>query len=75
MNKKIFIAQQGSKTTIKIFDASNGQLYRIITVGGDIVSTPVITDNTVSVTIQAGKKKMIKIFNLPGGGLKSVIPL
>jgi hypothetical protein len=75
MNKKSFIAQQGSSTTIKIFDASNGQLYRIISVGGNIISTPVISDSVVTVTVEIGKSKMIKIFNLPSGGLKSVIPL
>ena len=43
MNKqRQFIAQQGSNTTVKVFDATTGQLYRVITVGGNIVSQPAL---------------------------------
>jgi hypothetical protein len=43
MNKtKKFIAQQGSNSTVKLYDAGTGQLYRVITVGGNIVSQPYV---------------------------------
>lgn len=75
MNKRNFIAQQGSNSTIKVFEASTGQLYRIIAVGGKIVSTPVVADNIITVTVECSNKKMIKTFSLPNGGLKSTIVL
>lgn len=71
MNKKIFIAQQGSGSTIKIFEAETGRLYRIIATGGKIISTPVVTDNIVTVTVESGDSRMIKTFSLPNGGLKT----
>ena len=40
-----FIAQQGSNSTVKIFEAGTGQLYRVITVGGNIVSQPYMPGN------------------------------
>ena len=52
MNKeRQFIAQQGSKTSVKIYDASTGQLYRVITVGGNIVSQPYASGHLMTVTV------------------------
>ena len=77
MNKeRQFIAQQGSNTTVKIFDASTGQLYRVITVGGNIVSQPYIAGNLMTVTVEnAGGKRQVKTFSLPYGSLKTTIPV
>ena len=55
MNKtKQFIAQQGSNTTVKIFEAGTGSLYRVITVGGNIVSQPYISGHIMTVTVESG---------------------
>ena len=76
MNKtKHFIAQQGSSTTVKVFDASTGQLYRVITVGGNIVSQPYIAGSILTVTVESGGKKHVKTFSLPYGSLKTTIPV
>ena len=77
MNKtKQFIAQQGSNSTVKIFEAGTGKLYRVITVGGNIVSQPYMSGNLMTVTVESsGGKKQVKTFSLPGGGLKSTIPV
>ena len=74
-NTKQFIAQQGSNSTVKIFEATTGQLYRVITVGGNIVSQPYMAGNIMTVTVESGGKKQIKTFSLPGGGLKTTIPV
>lgn len=73
-NNKQFIAQQGSNTTVKIYDAGSGQLYRVIAVGGNIVSSPYVSGNVMTVTVEASGKKQIKTFTLPSGGLKTTIP-
>ena len=77
MNKsKQFIAQQGSNSTVRIFEANTGKLYRVITVGGNIVSQPYMSGNLMTVTVEsAGGQKQVKTFSLPGGGLKSTIPV
>ncbi len=77
MNKtKQFIAQQGSSSTVKIFEASTGQLYRVITVGGNIVSQPYMSGNLMTVTVESTNgKKQVKTFSLPGGGLKTTVPV
>ena len=73
---KQFIAQQGSNSTVKIFEAGRGQLYRVITVGGNIVSQPYMAGNLMTVTVEsANGKKQVKTFSLPGGGLKTTIPV
>ena len=74
-NQRQFIAQQGSNTTVKIYEASTGQLYRVITVGGNIVSQPYMAGNIMTVTVESAGKKQIKTFSLPGGGLKTTIPV
>ena len=75
-NQRHFIAQQGSNTTVKIFDASTGQLYRVITVGGTIVSQPYAAGHIMTVTVEnAGGNRQVKTFSLPNGGLKSTVPV
>jgi|TARA_R110002012_G_C11573798_1_gene604633 hypothetical protein len=76
MNKsKQFIAQQGSNSTVRIFEAGTGKLYRVITVGGNIVSQPYMSGNLMTVTVENAGKKQVKTFSLPGGGLKTTIPV
>ena len=70
-----FIAHQGSNSTVKIFEAGTGQLYRVITVGGNIVSQPYISGNVMTVTVESAGKKQIKTYTLPHGGLRSTIPV
>jgi len=73
-NNKQFIAQQGSSTTVKIYDAGTGQLYRVIAVGGNIVSSPYVSGSVMTVTVETAGRKQIKTFTLPGGGLRTTIP-
>jgi len=73
-NNKQFIAQQGSSTTVKIYDTGTGQLYRVIAVGGNIVSSPYVSGNVMTVTVETAGRKQIKTFTLPGGGLRTTIP-
>jgi|TARA_R100000988_G_scaffold102616_1_gene78747 hypothetical protein len=76
MNRtKQFIAQQGSNSTVKIFEAGTGQLYRVITVGGNIVSQPYVSGNIMTVTVESAGKKHVKTYSLPHGGLKNTIPV
>ncbi len=76
MNKtKQFIAQQGSIGTVKIFEAATGQLYRIITVGGNIVSQPYVAGSLMTVTVESAGKKHVKTFALPHGSLKTSVPV
>ena len=77
MNKsKQFIAQQGSNSTVRVFEAGTGKLYRVITVGGNIVSQPYMSGHLMTVTVEnAGGQKQVKTFSLPGGGLKSTLPV
>ena len=72
---KQFIAQQGSNTTVKIFEASTGQLYRVITVGGNIVSQPYVAGHTLTVTTETAGKKQVKTFSLPHGSLQTTLPI
>ena len=73
-NNKQFIAQQGSSTTVKIYDAGTGQLFRVIAVGGNIVSSPYVSGSVMTVTVETAGRKQIKTFTLPGGGLRTTIP-
>ena len=77
MNKnRQFIAQQGSSTTVKLYETNTGQLYRVITVGGNIVSQPYVAGNLMTVTVEnAGGKRQVKTFSLPYGSLKTTIPV
>lgn len=74
MNKKIFTVQLGSGSTLKVFNAETGQLQRIISTGGNIVSSPIVAGDTVTVTVEEGGKNVLKIFTLPNGSLTSSIP-
>jgi len=75
MNKnRQFIAQQGSSTTVKLYETNTGQLYRVIAVGGNIVSSPYVSGSVMTVTVETAGKKQIKTFTLPGGGLRTTIP-
>ena len=75
MNKRIFTVQQGSSSSIKVFDGETGSLYKIIATGGNIVSAPYVAGHIVSVTVEHGGKRFAKTFTLPGGGLASTMPL
>ena len=76
MNKtKQFIAQQGSNSTVKLYDAGTGQLYRVITVGGNIVSQPYVAGHTLTVTTETAGKKQVKTFSLPHGSLQTTLPI
>ena len=76
MNKtKQFIAQQGSNTTVKIFEAGTGSLYRVITVGGNIVSQPYIAGHIMTVTTESSGRTHVKTFSLPHGSLQSSVPV
>jgi effector-binding domain-containing protein len=68
--RKKFIAQTGPNNTIKLFEAETGRLYRMISVGENISSQPICTENEVfvSTTTPSGKQQ-IKYFALPGGNL------
>mgnify|MGYP003665184641 FL=1 len=74
-NNRQFIAQQGSNFTVKIFEASTGQLYRVITVGGSIVSQPYVAGHILTVTTETAGRKQVKTFSLPHGSLKTTIPV
>lgn len=74
MNKKRFIAQQGSATTVKVFLAETGQLYRVIDVGGEIVSTPICSESEMVVQIKSKDgKHSIKHFSVPSFNIKQTV--
>jgi hypothetical protein len=76
MNKKRFIAQQGSSTSIRVFLAETGQLYRVIDVGGTIVSPPICTEEDMYVSIRdAAGKTHIQYYTVPGFNIKRVTTL
>jgi len=64
--KKRFIAQQGGKDTIKVFEAETGQLYRVITVSGNITSPPICTESEmyVGITDSSGTTNLV-YYNVP----------
>lgn len=71
--KRKFIPQIGDNNTIKLFEASTGQLYKIVNAGGEITSQPICLETEMYVTIKGpGGKSLIKYFNLPSGSLKRV---
>jgi hypothetical protein len=71
MTKKL-IAQLGSNNTVKVFDATSGQLHRVINVDGDIVSPPVCLESEMSITVKRAGGTSIYFYNLPTGSLKRV---
>lgn len=72
---KKFIPQLSSNNTIKLYDASTGQLHRIINVDGDIISQPICTDDELYVTVKRGAFSSIKFYSLPNGNLKKTQPI
>jgi len=76
MNKtKRFIASQGSATTVKVFLADTGQLYRTIDTGL-ITATPICTESELTVNTKGSDgKTAIKIFAVPSFNLKQTINL
>ena len=74
MNKKRFIAQQGSNNTVKIFTAETGQLYRVIDVGGKISTSPVCTEDELTVGVKTvDGAQVLKIYNVPSFSLKKTV--
>jgi len=74
MNKR-FIPQIVNNNSIKLFDASTGQLYRVISVDGEIISQPVCVESEMYVTVKRGEHTSVKFYSLPNGGLKKTQPL
>jgi len=72
---KRFIPQLGSNNTIKLFDASTGQLHRIIHVDGEISSQPICSDDELTVTVKQGQTTSMKVYSMPNGTLKKTQPL
>ena len=72
---KRFIPQIGNNNTVKLFDASTGQLYRVISVDGEIISQPVCVESEMYVTVKRGEHTSVKFYSLPNGGLKKTQPL
>jgi len=74
MNKKRFIAQQGSSNTVKIFTAETGQLFRVLDVGGIITSPPVCTEEELTVGVKVSNNTLIlKIYSVPTFSLKKTV--
>lgn len=73
--EKKFIAQTGPNNTVKIFDAHTGNLYRVINVGGEITSQPIVTESEMMITVRCGGANLLKLFQLPSGGLKKTTPI
>jgi hypothetical protein len=71
MTKKL-IAQMGSNNTVKIFDASTGQLHKIINVDGEITAPPICLESEMYVTVKKAGGNSIYYYNLPTGTLKRV---
>ena len=69
---KRFIASSGPNNSIKLFEASTGNLFRTVTLGNreTLITPPICTDREVFVTVQTPDgKKAIKYFALPNLGL------
>lgn len=76
MNKKRFIAQQGSPTSVKVFLAETGQLYKVIDVGGNIISSPICTEDDMYVSVRdSAGNTQIKYYTVPGFNIKRVTTL
>lgn len=72
---KKFIPALGSNNTVKLYDASTGQLHRILTIDGQVISQPVCVENEMYVTVKSGDHTSIKYYSLPNGSLKKTQPL
>jgi hypothetical protein len=51
--------------TIKTIDAETGVIKTVRQVGGSIIRGPIISGNTVSVTVQEPQGKKLKFYRLP----------
>jgi hypothetical protein len=75
---KRFIASTGPNNSIKLFEASTGNLYRTVTLGHreTLLTQPICTESEVFVTVQTpdGQKSM-KYFSLPNLGLVRTVNL
>jgi hypothetical protein len=74
MTKK-FIAQTGSNNTVKVYNASTGALHRVINVDGTIISQPIVMESEMTITVQQGTAKVIKMYNINSGSLKKSMPI
>lgn len=74
--KKRFIAQQGGRDLIKVFNAETGQLYRTISVQGNITSPPICTESElyVGVTDSSGDQQMM-YYSVPNFSLSRITSL
>lgn len=71
MNKKRFIAQQGGPNTIRVFNAETGQLYRVITVSGQISSPPICSETEMYVGVKTDSgQQVVQYYNVPSFNLK-----
>ena len=71
MNKKRFISQQSGTNTIKIFNAETGQLFKVITITGDITSPPICTEEEMYVGVKgADGVHALHYYNIPSFKLK-----
>jgi len=74
-NKRRFIPTQQGEKSIRVFDATTGQLYKIITVGGKITGQPICTETELYVQIEKGNKQFLEYYKLPSVSLTRVIPI
>lgn len=71
MNKKRFISQQSGTNTIKIFNAETGQLFKVITLTGDITSPPICTEEEMYVGVKGTDGVLsLHYYNVPSFNLK-----
>lgn len=75
MTTKKFIPAVGNNNTVKLFNAATGQLHRVISVDGTIISQPICLENEMYVTVKQGNYSMVKYYSLPNGSLKKTQPL
>jgi hypothetical protein len=62
--------------TIELVDTTTGGIKHSINVGGTIVQGPVVTGDTVSVTIRSdNNSNFVNIYNLAGLSLRNTIAL
>lgn len=69
MTKK-FIAQLGCNNSVRVFDADTGNLYRIISVDGQLTTPPVVVENDLTVTVKTGSGQVTRVYNVSTGSLK-----
>lgn len=78
MRTKRFIAATGPNNSIKLFEASTGNLYRTVTLGQreTLLTQPICTESEVYVTVQSPDgKSSIKYFSLPNLSLVRTVSI